>query len=118
MGTLLSLAYIDSESQEEKTWRADEWSDTVSLSELEGEDLEVNLQALRTGLPDTSLGELEVTTPYEEIRGGKLTKAFSNAEKNHGLGYNSLLKYTIVHICATYILHKIAFGHEKFLTQF
>jgi hypothetical protein len=88
---------VDSEWQEEEMDGRDdldEWSDTESLAELEGDELEANLQALKPGLRDTSLQELEVTTPYEEIKGGKSAKTFANAEKNHGLGYNGLSKHT------------------------
>lgn len=72
----------------------DKWSDTESLAELEGDKLEANLQALRPGLPDTSLQELEVTIAYKEIKGEKPAKTFADAEKNHGLGYNGLSRRT------------------------
>jgi hypothetical protein len=82
---------LDSE-QEEDTDGSDEWSDTESLAELEGEELEANLQALRPKLPVTS--PEGVTTLYEEIRCGKSAKTFADAEKNRGLGYNGLAKHT------------------------
>ena len=44
---------VDSEWQEEEMDGKDdpdEWSDTESLAELEGDELEANLQALRPGL--------------------------------------------------------------------
>jgi hypothetical protein len=84
--------HLDSEQELEDTDGSDKWSDTESLSELEGEELEENLQALRLKLPVTS--PEEVTTPYEEIRGGKSAKTFANAEKICGLGYNGLSKHT------------------------
>ena len=88
---------VDSEWQEEEMDGRDdldEWSDTESHAELEGDELEANLQALRSGLQDISPQEFEVTTPYEEIKGGKSAKTFANAEKKCGLGYNSLEKHT------------------------
>jgi hypothetical protein len=64
--------HLDSEQELEDTDESDKWSDTESLSELEGEELEENLQALRPKLPVTS--PEEVTMLYEEIRGGKSAK--------------------------------------------
>ena len=84
---------VESDWQEE-AWEedeSDEQSDTESLAELEGEELEANLQALRPELPDMNPEEVAVTMPYEAIGGGKSAKTFSKAEKNHGLGYNSFL---------------------------
>jgi hypothetical protein len=57
-----------------------------------GDKLEASLQALRPKLPITS--PEGVTTPYDEIRGGKSAKAFAKAEKNRELGYNGLSKHT------------------------
>jgi hypothetical protein len=71
---------------------SDEWSDTESLAELEGEELEANLQALRPKLLVTN--PVEVMMPYEEIRCGKSAQTFANAEKNCRLGYNGLSKHT------------------------
>jgi hypothetical protein len=73
---------LDSEKELEGMDENDEWSDTESLAELEGDKLEASLQALRPKLPITS--PEEVTTPYDEIRGGKSAKAFAKAEKNRG----------------------------------
>jgi hypothetical protein len=85
---------LDSELEEDRDGSDDEWSDTDSESfvELEREELEANLQALRPKLPLTS--PEEVTTLYDEIRGGKSAKTFAKAEKNCGLGYNGLSKCT------------------------
>ena len=83
---------LDSELEEDRDGSDDEWSDTESLVELEGEELEANLQALRPKLPLTS--PEEVTTLYDKIRGRKSAKTFAKAEKNHGLGYNGLSKHT------------------------
>jgi len=57
---------------------------------LEGDELEASLQALRPKLPSTN--PEEVTTPYDEIRGGKSAKAFAKAEKNCGLGSSTKYK--------------------------
>src|ERR1700723_723289 len=61
--------HLDLEEELEDMGESDEWSDTECLSELEGEELEANLQALRPKLPVTS--PEKVSTPYEEISGGK-----------------------------------------------
>jgi hypothetical protein len=79
---------LDLELEEDRD-RSDQWSDTESLVELEGEELEVNLQALRL-----KLSPEKVTTLYDKIRDGKSAKTFTKAERNCGLGYNGLSKCT------------------------
>lgn len=58
-------------------------SDVESLEELEGDELEVNLQELRE-----EVEMLAVPTGYEEISKPKLAKTWKKAEKNRTLGYN------------------------------
>jgi len=66
----------------------DEWEDSdtesnKSLEELEGDELEHNLQSLRE-----EVERLSVPTPYAEITKKKMAREWVDAESNHSLGYN------------------------------
>jgi hypothetical protein len=72
-------ALMNSEKELEGMDENDEWSDTESLTELEGDELEASLQALRPKLPITS--PEEVTTPYDENPRQKIGQSIRKGRK-------------------------------------
>lgn len=77
---------VECESIYEPSDNESEYSDTESLAELDGNELEDNLVALRH-----ELQELAVPTPYEEILRKRSAKEWATAESgNRGMGYNGL----------------------------
>jgi hypothetical protein len=85
----VNVSWSDSESDYELS--EDEWNDseTESLAELEGDELENNLQSLR----DEDQW-LSVPTAYAEILKKKTTKEWAAAESSRCLGYNGLSNRT------------------------
>jgi hypothetical protein len=81
----VNVSLSDSESDYELS--EDEWteSESESLAELEGDELEDNLQSLRE-----EVQQLSVPSPYAEILKTKTTREWAAAESNRGLGYNGL----------------------------
>jgi hypothetical protein len=79
------VSWSDSESDYELS--EDEWNDseTESLAELEGDELENNLQSLRE-----EAQWLSMPTAYAEILKKKTTKEWAVAESHCCLGYNGL----------------------------
>jgi hypothetical protein len=69
----------------------DKWDDgeTESLAELEGDELENNLQNLRQEAQWFSM-----PTPYVEMLKKKTMKEWTAAESSHCLGYNGLSNRT------------------------
>lgn len=78
---------VSSDSESDYEPSEDEWmdSDTESLAELEGDELENNLRSLRE-----ETQQLSLPTPYAEILKKKTTKEWTTAESCRGLGYNGL----------------------------
>ena len=81
----VNVSWSDSESDYKLS--EDEWNDseTESLAELEGDELENNLQSLRE-----EAQWLSVPTAYAEILKKKTTKEWAVAKSSHCLGYNGL----------------------------
>jgi len=63
--------------------------DTESLSEFEGDDLEINLEELRA-----ELDLLEAPSKYAQITGWKSVKEWKKVEKNRALGYTGTSQRT------------------------
>jgi hypothetical protein len=68
------------------------WSDTETLAELDGEELEKNLQMLLA----EELQDLEGAKPseYSQIAALKSEKVWKKAEKNRALGYTGSSQHT------------------------
>jgi hypothetical protein len=85
----VNVSWSDFESDYELS--EDEWNDseTESLAELEGDELENNLQSLREEAQWFSM-----PTAYAEILKKKTTKEWAVAESSCYLGYNGLFDCT------------------------
>jgi hypothetical protein len=68
---------------------SEDYSDADSLEELEGEELEANLNELRA-----ELKELGIPTKYDQFIELKTAKDWKEAEKNCTLGYTGHSKQT------------------------
>jgi len=68
---------------------SEDYSDADSLEELEGEELEANLNELRA-----ELKELVIPTKYDQFMEPKAAKDWKKAEKNRTLGYTGNSKRT------------------------
>ena len=66
-----------------------DYSDAESLEELEGEELEANLNELRA-----ELKELPIRMKYDLLMEPKTAKDWKKAEENCTLGYTGNLKHT------------------------
>jgi hypothetical protein len=69
-----------SENETEAWTDNDDASDAESLCELEGEELEANLQMLMAALDEGNV--------FEVLTAKKTTREWKKAESNRGFGYN------------------------------
>jgi hypothetical protein len=66
-------------SDSDEDFNIGDYSDTESLEELEGDELEANLSELRAGII--------APTKYEQVMQPKLAEGWKKAEQNRSLGY-------------------------------
>ncbi|KAG1805422.1 hypothetical protein EV424DRAFT_1282075, partial [Suillus variegatus] len=74
--------WSNSDYSDSEDFDGGDYSDTKSLEELEGDELEANLSDLRAESKD-----LIAPTKYEQLMKPKLVKQWKKAEQNHTLGY-------------------------------
>ena len=70
-------------SDDEEDSEDDEWSDDESLAELEGDELEANLSALRE-----EAESWDTPNVFKQMMSPKDSKEWNKAEANQALGYN------------------------------
>jgi hypothetical protein len=70
-------------SDGEQDYEDDQWSDDESLAELEGDELEANLSALREEAESQ-----DAPNVFKQMMSPKDSKEWSKAEANWALGYN------------------------------
>jgi hypothetical protein len=76
-------------SDDEEDSEDDEWSDDESLAELEGDELEANLSALRE-----EAKSWDAPNVFKQMMSPKDSKEWNKAEANRALGYDKNSSHT------------------------